>query len=229
MCVILKKTEESGKNQEWKMDKEKMKQKYGINGVIVVLMQVQLVLVGMGLIISCYGVISSFDAQKRMIVYILQAVTCLAMLIFGVFHFHKKKMVYFKAVIYFYAALEAVRCALLSVNGVDDWAAIPARLFLVALACTAVILAEHLGEKNSNYYAYIMMFLEAALFLVYCVGFPGVTEGRMLFKILPLVGLLMACSICLFNIAKCKQREYFDQLRAEGKLPKEEKKTEAGE
>ena len=210
------------------MDKEKLQKKYGINGTIAVLMQVQLVLVGMGLIISCYGVINSFNAQKRMIVYILQAAACLAMLIFGLFHFHKKKMIYFKTVIYFYAALEAVRCALLSVNGVEEWAAIPAKLFLVALACTAVVLAEHLGEKNSNYYAYLLMFFEAALFLVYSLGFPGVSEGRMLFKILPLVGLMMACSICLFNVAKVKQREYFDKQRAEGKLPKEEEKTEAG-
>ena len=194
------------------VDKEKLQGKYGIGKSIATLMQIQMVLVGLALILTAYGVTTSYHALPRMIVYILQAIACIAILVFGFFHFHKKDNRYFKAVLYSYAFLEAIRCALIGTDGVSRWAAIMARLLMVGLACLLVLLGEHLGEKKSNYIAFMIMFMEAALYLVFALGF--VTE-RIIFKILPLVGILIAASICLFNTAKIKQREYFEGLQEE--------------
>ena len=190
------------------MNEEKQK-KYGIGGGIAVMMQVQMILVGIALIITGYGIVCSFDAPRRLVVYILQAGACLAILLFGFFHFHKKKTQYFKGVVYAYALLEAVRVSLLSTNGVDDWAGIVAKLILVFLACGLCILAAHLGEKNYNLLAYVIIFLEAALFLVFALHFA--TDGRLLFKVLPIVGILISGSICLFNEAKIRQKAYFEE------------------
>ena len=191
------------------MGKEEKRKKYGISGGIAVMMQIQMVIIGLALSITGYGIISSFDSPKRLVVYALQACTCLTILIFGLFHFHKKKMAYFKGVIYVYALLEGVRCALLSTNGIDEWAGILAKLLLIALACGSVLLAAHLGEKKYSNLAYLLIFFEAALFLLFALRFA--TDGRLLFKVLPVVGVLICASICLFNEAKIKQRHYFDE------------------
>ena len=191
------------------MGKEEKRKKYGISGGIAIMMQIQMIIIGIALIITGYGIVSSFDSPKRLVVYVLQAVTCLTILIFGLFHFHKRKMSYFKTVIYVYALLEAVRVALLSTNGVDEWAGILAKLLMVGLSCGLVILAEHLGEKKYANLAYLLIFLEAALFLLFALMFA--TEGRLLYKVLPIVGILICASICLFNEAKIKQRHNFDE------------------
>ena len=187
------------------MGKEEQRKKYGISGGIAIMMQIQMVIIGIALIITGYGIINSFDSPNRLVVYALQAGTCLAILIFGLFQFHKKKSSYFKAVIYVYAVLEGVRCALLSTNGIAAWAGILARLLMIALACGLVLLAEHLGEKKYSNLAYLLIFFEAALFLLFALMFA--TGGRLLFKILPVVGILICGSICLFNEAKIKQNQ----------------------
>ena len=145
------------------MGKEEKRKKYGIGGGIAVMMQIQMIIIGIALIITGYGIVSSFDSGKRLVVYLLQACTCITILVFGLFHFHKKKMSYFKGVVYAYALLEAVRCALLSTTGIDAWAGILAKLLLVALSCGLVMLAEHLGEKKYSNLAYLLIFFEAAL------------------------------------------------------------------
>ena len=203
------------------MNTEKAKAKYGVAGAIAIMMQIQMLIVGAALVLTGCGVISVIktskqglyiDSYHRLIVYILQAVVCLAILIFGFLHFHKKKIIYFRAVIYCYAAMEAVRCALLSTVGVDEWASIAAKLLLVLLSCGLVLMAEHLGERKYGVLSYILIFLEATLFLVFALNFA--TDSRLLYKVLPVVGVLICASICLFNEAKIKQKAYFDGLRA---------------
>lgn len=191
------------------MDKDQKKNKYGIAGAISVMMQIQMVLVGAALILTGYGITVSFDVPTRLTVYILQAITCLAILVFGLFHFHKKEKAYFKGVVFAYAALEAIRCTLLGTNGVDQIPAYAARLIMVALACLSVMLGERLGERRANYIAALILFLEGALYLIFAFAFA--TE-RLIFKLLPLVGILIAGSLYLFNVAKVKQKEYFDSL-----------------
>ena len=107
------------------------------------------------MIITGYGIVCSFDAPRRLVVYILQAGACLAIMLFGFFHFHKKKTQYFKGVVYAYALLEAV------------------------------------------------------LFLLFALHFA--TDGRILFKVLPIVGILISASICLFDEAKIRQKAYFEE------------------
>ncbi|MBR3039427.1 MAG: hypothetical protein IKI20_02040 [Lachnospiraceae bacterium] len=204
------------------MNPEQRKAKYGVGGAIAIMMQIQLIVVCAALILTSYGIISTLKTGKeaavsiewnRLIVYTLQAITCIAILVFGTLHFHKKKIAYFKWVVYCYAFLEAVRCALLSTNGIEKWPSIVAKFLLVMLACGLILLAEHLGEKKYNILAYVLIFLEAALFLVFAFNFA--TNSRLLFKLLPIIGVLICASICLFNEAKIKQKAYFDGLRAE--------------
>ena len=185
------------------MGKERSREKFGISGGIAVLMQIQMVLTGIALILTGYGIVRSLDAPRRCIVYILQAIVCLAILVYGLFLFHTGKDIFFKIVIYCYAAMEAFRCALLSTNGIGEWAGIFAKLLMIALTCGLVILAQHLGEKKYAYLAYLMIFLEAALFLLFGLLFK--TGGSLLLKVLPLVGVLICASICIFNEAKLKQ------------------------
>ncbi len=192
------------------MDREKLKQKYGISRTIAILMQVQMCLVGMGLVISAYGMIKAVQSPTRLIVYCLQALTCLVILIFGLFLFTKRDIRYFKGVVIFYAVLEGVRCALLRTGGVDTWSATLAKLLLVALACCAVVLGEHLGEEKNSPLGYLIVFLETALFLIFALGFPGV-EANLIYKILPIAGILIAGSIVLFNEAKIRQIKYFEE------------------
>ena len=191
------------------MDNEKLKEKYGISRTIAVLMQIQMCLVGMGLVISMYGVIKAIHAPTRLIIYCLQALTCLVILIFGFFFFHKKDIRYFKGVVIFYAILEGVRCSLLGTGGVDHWSATVARLLLVGLACCAVVHAEHLGEQKYSPLGYLIVFQETALFLLFSIAFPGV-ETNILYRILPIAGILIAGSIVLFNEAKIRQIKYFE-------------------
>ena len=204
------------------MDKDKYMAKYGIANTIAILMQVQLVLIGGALIISGIGIsrtLGQANSLNRLVVYCMQAVVCIAILVFGIFHFHKKKTVYFKTVLYVYAIMEGVRCAILRTGGVDDWAAIASRVLMIAISWALIILATHLGERKYVPVSYFLIFEETALYLVFILGFPGVTGW--LYKLLPLVGILIAASICLFSEAKTKQKEYFDSLRAEGKLPED--------
>ncbi len=192
------------------MDNEAVKQKYGITKRIAVMLQVQMCLVGLGMVITLYGVTQSTDSVSRMAVYLMQAIICAAILIFGLFLFKKKDVRIFKSVVILYAALEAVRCALLRTGGVDTWSAVLARLLLVGLACCAAVLAEHLGEEKYNSLGYLIVFQETALYLVFTLGFPGV-ETRLLHKILPLAGVLIAASIVLFCEAKVQQAKYLGQ------------------
>ena len=192
------------------MDNEKLKQKYGISKRVAVMIQIQMCLVGMALIITLYGVIKAIQSPARLIIYCLQAATCVVILVFGLFLFHKKDIRYFKGVVLFYAALEGIRCALLRTGGVDHWSSVLARLLLVGLACCAVVLGEHLGEDKYNSLGYLMVFMETALFLVFAIGFPGV-EASLLYKVLPLAGILIAGAILLFNEAKIRQIRYFEE------------------
>jgi len=57
------------------MDKEKQREKYGIAGAIATIMQIQMLVVGLALVLTAYGIIVSFDSPSRLIVYILQAVS----------------------------------------------------------------------------------------------------------------------------------------------------------
>ena len=109
-----------------------------------------------------------------------------------------------KIVIIAYALLEALRAALLNTNGIDPLISYIYRFLLAVLACNCVLVAERLDKRSGEKIAVGMVVLELALYIVFLIGFPGVTYGR-LNRILPFVGILIAGSIALLQKAKNMQ------------------------
>ena len=52
-----------------------------------------------------------------------------------------------------------------------------------------------------------MVGFEILLYIIFMVGFPAV-RTRLLYMIVPLVGILMAGSMCIFITGKLEQKKY---------------------
>ena len=55
-----------------------------------------------------------------------------------------------------------------------------------------------------------MVGLEILLYIIFLVGFPAV-RTRLLYMIVPLVGILMAGSMCIFITGKIEQKKFLDE------------------
>lgn len=166
-----------------------------------VLLRIQVVIVFLALIITVVGIYNSFTSPLRLVVYICQAIACISIIIYAILHFHNTKAEHFKRVIYSYAMLEVMRCALLGTTGTPLWAGIAARALLATLACNCVYFAQNLESKKSVYISMAVVSLETLLYLVFFLGFPGMRESVLL-TLLPLVGVFLAFSMFLFNIVR---------------------------
>ncbi len=107
-------------------------------------------------------------------------------------------------ILYAYAALEALRVALIVTIGVSQIYGAIAKFLLVETACVSVLVAERMDTRNVDKFAVAMLVLEIALYLVFIIGFPGVMLGT-INRFLPLVGVFIAGSVVLFIQAKNQQ------------------------
>jgi hypothetical protein len=162
------------------------------------------------LIISLVGIFSSLDLVNdlhRLIVYGGQALICAATIVFGVYYFGKRNTKYFKSLLIAYALLEAIRVSLLQTGGTPEIYGIIAKFILVLLAMDAALLCAKLEEKSGLYLALTMAGLEILLYVIFIIGFPAV-KTRLLFMIVPLVGILMSGSMCIFVTGRLEQLTY---------------------
>ena len=188
------------------MNNEKVLKKYGIRKKVGIAIVLQGLLIITALIITIIGIVKSTNSLNRLVIYVGQAITCLSIIIFAFFHFKNANIKQFKVIINCYALLEALRVALLNVNGIKEPYAILAKFILVILACDCILIAERLDKKSCVYISYALLALEIILYIVFLIGFPVVGQ-RKLYTILPFVGILIASSICLFNKARIEQNE----------------------
>jgi uncharacterized membrane protein YadS len=75
------------------------------------------------------------------------------------------------------------------------------------LAVDAALLSEKFEKKEGLYLSLIMVGLEIFLYVIFIVGFPSV-RTRLLYMIVPLVGILMAGSMCIFTTGRLEQILY---------------------
>ena len=188
------------------MNNEEVIKKYGIRKKVGIAIMLQVLLVTIALIITIIGIVKSTNSWNRLVIYVGQAITCLSIIIFGVFQLKNANVKQFKVIINYYALLEAIRVALLNVDGIEKTYSILAKFILVILACDCVLLSERLDKKSSVVISYALLALETILYIVFLIGFPVVGQ-RKLYTILPFVGILIASSICLFNKARIEQSE----------------------
>ena len=184
--------------------------KYSITKKTGILILLQMLLMAGALIISLVGIFSSLDFindLNRLIVYGGQAVICLATIIFGIYYFGKKDSKYFKSLVIAYALLEAIRVSLLQTGGTPEIYGILAKFILVLLAMDAALLSARLEKRSGLYLSVAMAGLEIILYLIFIIGFPAV-RTRLLFMIVPLVGILMAGSMCIFVTGRLEQITY---------------------
>ena len=78
---------------------------------------------------------------------------------------------------------------------------------MVLLALDAALLSERYEKKEGLRLALAMLGLEILLYLIFIVGFPAV-RTRLLYMIVPLVGILMAGSMCIFVTGRLEQIMY---------------------
>ena len=192
------------------MNHQEMIGKYGITKKTGIYILVQMILMMGALIISLFGVFTSLDLVNdlnRLIVYGGQAAICVATIAFGVYYFNKKETKYFKSLVIGYALLEAIRVSLLQTGGISGVFSFLAKFVLVLLALDAALLSERLEKKEGLYLSMTMVGLEIFLYVVFIVGFPAV-RTRLLYMIVPLVGILMAGSMCIFVTGRLEQILY---------------------
>ena len=192
------------------MDNKKMTDKYNITKKTGILILLQIILMMGALIISLFGVFTSLDLVNdlnRLIVYGGQAAICLATIVFGVYYFNKKDTKYFKSLVIGYALLEAIRVSLLQTGGIAGIYSFLSKFILVLLVLDAAFLSERLEKKEGLHLALIMVGLEIILYLIFIVGFPAVRTS-LLYMIVPLVGILMAGSMCIFVTGRFEQMLY---------------------
>ena len=187
------------------MENKEVIKKYGIRKKTALLIMGQVVLMIMALIVTLVGTTKTHDSIHRIIIYTGQSISCIAIILYGVVYFNKRDIKYFRTVIISYALLEALRVSLLSTNGIPDVPAVLAKLLLVILACDCVLLSERIGKKEGMIVSYAMLALEILLYMVFIIWFPAV-RTRLLFIAMPFVGILIAGSICMFNMA-CIERD----------------------
>ena len=167
----------------------------------------QLILMAVALIISMFGIFKSLDLVNdlnRLVVYGGQAAICLATIVFGVCYFGKKNTKYFRSLVIAYALLEAIRVSLLQTGGIRGIYSYTAKFVLVLLVLSAGFLSDRLEKKEGLKLSFIMVGLEILLYIIFIVGFPAVRTS-LLYMIVPLVGVLMAGSMCLFVTGRLEQ------------------------
>jgi len=192
------------------MNNKEMIDKYNITMKTGFSILLQIILMIGALIISLFGVFTSLDLVNdlnRLIVYGGQAAICLATIVFGVYYFNKKSIKYFKRLVIAYAFLEAIRVSLLQTGGIAEIYSFLAKFILVLLVLDAAFLSERLEKKEGLYLAITMVGLEIILYLIFIIGFPAV-RTRLLYMIVPLVGILMAGSMCIFVTGRLEQIFY---------------------
>ena len=72
------------------------------------------------------------------------------------------------------------------------------------LALDAALLSERIEKREGLYLALTMVFLEIILYVTFIVGFPAV-RTELLYMIVPLVGILMSGSMCIFITGRLEQ------------------------
>ena len=192
------------------MNNKEVIDKYGITKKTGILIILQMMLVIGALFISLFGIFKSLDlvsSINRLIVYGGQASICLATIVFGFYYFNKKDSKYFRSLVIAYALLEAIRVSLLQTGGVVEIYSFLAKFILVLLVLDAALLSERLEKKDGLYLALTMVGLEILLYIIFIVGFPAV-RTRLLYIIVPLVGILMAGSMCIFVTGRLEQISY---------------------
>jgi hypothetical protein len=192
------------------MNNKEMIEKYSITKRTGISILLQMILMTAALVISLFGIFKSLDLVSnlnRLIVYGGQAAICLATIGFGVYHFNKKDTRYFRKLIIGYALLEAIRVSLLQTGGISGVFSFLAKFILVLLALDAALLSERTEKKEGLYLALTMVGLEILLYVIFLVGFPAV-RTRLLYMIVPLVGIFMAGSMCIFITGRLEQITY---------------------
>ena len=199
------------------MNNKEMIDKYSITKKTGAMMLLQVLLMIGALIISLFGVFTSLDlvnSLNRLIVYGGQAAICVATVVFGVYYFHKKDVKYFRSLVIGYALLEAIRVSLLRTDGIAEIYGFLAKFVLVLLALDAALLSERLEKKEGLRLALTMVGLEILLYGIFIIGFPAV-RTRLLYMIVPLVGILMAGSMCIFITGRLEQIRFGNEKSAE--------------
>ena len=192
------------------MNNKEMIDKYTITKKTGIYILIQMLLMTGALIISLFGVFTSLDLVNdlnRLVVYGGQAAICLATIAFGIYYFDKKDTKYFKSLVIGYALLEAIRVSLLQTGRIAGIYSFLAKFILVLLALDAALLSEKLEKKEGLRLSLIMVGLEILLYVVFIIGFPAV-RTRLLYMIVPLVGILMAGSMCIFVTGRLEQILY---------------------
>ena len=92
-------------------------------------------------------------------------------------------------------------------GGIAEIYSFLAKFILVLLALDAALLSERLEKKEGLYLALTMVGLEILLYVIFIIGFPSV-RTRLLYMIVPLVGILMAGSMCIFVTGTLEQIFY---------------------
>lgn len=192
------------------MNNKEMIEKYSITKKTGITILLQLLLMIGALIISLFGVFTSLDlvnSLNRLIVYGGQAAICAATVVFSLCYFNKKDKKYFRSLVIGYALLEAIRVSLLRTDGIAEIYGFLAKFVLVLLALDAALLSERLEKKEGLRLALTMVGLEILLYVIFIVGFPAV-RTKLLYMIVPLVGILMAGSMCIFVTGRLEQIRY---------------------
>ena len=192
------------------MNNKEIIEKYSITKKTGVLILLQIILMAGALIISLFGVFTSLDLindLNRLVVYGGQAAICMATIVFGVYYFNKKDTKYFKSLVIGYALLEGIRVSLLQTGGISGIYSFLAKFILVLLALSAAFLSDRLEKKDGLYLSVIMVGLEILLYVIFIIGFPAV-RTKLLYMIVPLVGILMAGSMCIFVTGRLEQILY---------------------
>jgi hypothetical protein len=192
------------------MNNNEMTEKISLSKKIRVSILLQLILTAVALIISLFGVFKTLDLVNdlnRLIVYGGQAAICVATIVFGVYYFGKNDTKYFKSLVMGYALLEAIRVSLLQTGGIKWIYSFLAKFVLVLLVLSTAFLSDRLEKKEGLKLSFIMVGLETLLYIIFIVGFPAV-RTNLLYMIVPLVGILMSGSMCIFVTGRLEQLTY---------------------
>lgn len=161
---------------------------------------VQLVLITVALMISLAGVftaLSDTGEWNRLVVYGGQAAICLATIVFGISSFNKKDPKHFKSLVLAYALVEAVRVSLLQTGNIPGLYSYSAKLVLALAVLSAALLSGKFEKKEGFGLSLAVVCLELLLYMIFIIGFPSV-RAQLLYMILPLAGIFMAGSMCVF-------------------------------
>ncbi len=184
------------------MNEQKFRNKHGVSTKTGVMMMLQVAIMIIAFAITIIGIRHSLESYRRLIIYCGQAIACVAIIVFGIFNFKKKDDVYFKSVVYAYAVLEALRASLLVGDGIADWAEVVARFIMVALTVHCAVFAQSMdNDRKTKAVSYIILCGEILLYIIFLIGFP-VVRSSILWGSMPVVGVLIASSLCLFNTAR---------------------------